>query len=99
VRVQSPLTPSLSPLTKRGEGEGSGGILYHRPLMLVLVDSVNTEVADLELFFGELEQIASRGVDEALWDTAKDELWQELGQEPNFLFEEEKVKVDPQYLE
>jgi superfamily II DNA or RNA helicase len=94
-RVQSPFTPSLSPLTKGGEGAGSGGILYHRPLMLVLVDSVNTEVADLELFFRELEQIASRGVDEALWDTAKNELWQELGQEPNFLFEEEKVKVDP----
>jgi type III restriction enzyme len=63
--VESPLTLPLSPLTKGGEGEGSGGILskgtgsggilYHRPLMLVLVNSVNTEDADLELFFRELE--------------------------------------------
>jgi type III restriction enzyme len=94
-KVREHIKSLLSPLGKGGEETGSGGILYHRPLMLVLVDSVNTEVADLELFFRELEQIASRGVDEALWDTAKNELWQELGEEPNFLFEEEKVKVDP----
>jgi len=63
--------------------------------MLVLVNSVNTEDADLELFFRELEQIARQGVDPQLWQTAKGELWQELGQKPNFLFEEERVKVDP----
>ena len=71
-----------------------GGILYHRPLMLVLVNSVNTEDADLKLFFRELEQIARQGVEPKLWQTAKDELWQELGQSPTFLFEDEKVKVD-----
>jgi hypothetical protein len=32
--------------------------IYHRPLMLVLVNSVNTEDADLEMFFRELERIA-----------------------------------------
>jgi type III restriction enzyme len=103
--VESPLTPTLSPLTKGGEGKGSGGILsegtgsggilYHRPLMLVLVNAVNTADADLELFFRELEAIARQGVDPQLWQTAKSELWQELGQKPNFLFEEERVKVDP----
>ena len=93
--VESPLTLPLSPLTKGVEGKGSGGIQYHRPLMLVLVNSVNTEDADLELFFRELEQIARQGVDPQLWQTAKGELWQELGQKPNFLFEEERVKVDP----
>jgi type III restriction enzyme len=92
--IKSPLTPSLSPLGKGGEGAGSGGILYHRPLMLVLVNSVNTEDADLERFFCELEQIARQGVDEALWKTAKDELRQELGQSPTFLFEDESIQVD-----
>jgi len=95
--VESPLTPSLSPLLKGGEGKGSGGILYHRPLMLVLVNYVNTKDADLELFFRELEQIARQGVQrvgDALWDTAKDELWRELGQSPTFLFENEKIQVD-----
>lgn len=102
--VESPLTPTLSPLSKGGEGKGSGGILskgaesgeilYHRPLMLVLVNYVNTEDADLELFFRELEQIARQGVDDALWDTAKDKLWRELGQSPTFLFEDEPIRVD-----
>jgi type III restriction enzyme len=72
----------------------SNGV-YHRPLMLVLVNSVNTEDADLELFFRELEQIACQGVDPALWNAAKSELGQALEQLPTFLFEDEKVKVDP----
>jgi type III restriction enzyme len=93
-RIESPLTLPLSPLAKGGEGKGSGGILYHRPLMLVLVNSVNTEDADLELFFRELEQIARQGIDKAPWDDAKDKLWQELGQSPTFLFEDEPMRVD-----
>ena len=68
--------------------------VYHRPLMLVLVNSVNTEDADLELFFRELEQIARQGIDKALWGTAENELWQELGQSPTFLFENEPIRVD-----
>jgi type III restriction enzyme len=102
--VESPLTLPLSPLSKGGEGKGSGGILskgtgsggilYHRPLMLVLVNSVNTEDADLELFFRELEQIARQGIDKAPWNDAKDELWRELGQSPTFLFEDEPIRVD-----
>jgi len=92
--VESPLTLPLSPLTKGGEGKGSGGILYHRPLMLVLVNSVNTKDADLELFFRELEQIARQGIDKAPWDDAKDKLWQKLGQPPTFLFEDEPIRVD-----
>jgi type III restriction enzyme len=62
--------------------------------MLVLVNSVNTEDADLELFFRELEQIARQGIDKAPWDDAKDKLWQELGQPPTFLFEDEPIRVD-----
>lgn len=68
--------------------------VYHCPLMLVLVNSVNTEDADLELFFRELEQIARQGIDKALWGTAENELWQELGQSPTFLFENEPIRVD-----
>ncbi|HHY75447.1 MAG TPA: DEAD/DEAH box helicase family protein [Firmicutes bacterium] len=67
--------------------------VYHRPLMLVLVNSVNTQDADLELFFRELERIAREGVDEVIWQEAKEELWQELGERPTFLFEEEHVNI------
>lgn len=68
--------------------------LYHRPLMLVLVNSVDTPDADLQLFFRELECIAREGVSEQLWQAAKDELWQELQSNPSFMFEEgERLQV------
>lgn len=71
-----------------------GDGLYHRPLMLVLVNSVNTEDADLELFFRELERIARERVSEELWQTAKNELWQELQGNLAFVFEEnERLRV------
>lgn len=65
--------------------------VYHRPLMLVLVNSVNTEDADLKLFFEQLERIARKGVGSDLWKSAKDELEQELKQSPAFMFEEENA--------
>ncbi|MDW8030015.1 MAG: restriction endonuclease subunit R, partial [Armatimonadota bacterium] len=68
--------------------------LYHRPLMLVLVNSVHTEDADLELFFRELERIAREGVSEELWQVAKDELEQELKDKPPFVFEDEQLQLN-----
>jgi len=67
---------------------------YHRPLMLVLVNSVNTEDADLELFFRELERTAREGVTDDIWKAAKEELWQGLGQSPSFEFEGECVRIE-----
>jgi superfamily II DNA or RNA helicase len=67
--------------------------IYHRPLMLVLVNSVNIEEADLELFFRELERIASHNVDSITWMEAKEELSKELKNSPTFLFEGEKLKL------
>lgn len=72
-----------------------GGGLYHRPLMLVLVNSVNTEDADLQLFFRELERIAREGVSKEILQAAKDELWEELRENLAFMFEEgERLKVN-----
>jgi hypothetical protein len=68
--------------------------IYHRPLMLVLVNSVNTEDADLEMFFRELERIAREGIDDATWQEAKEEVRRELGQSLTFLFDDEVVKID-----
>ncbi len=69
--------------------------LYHRPLLLLLVNSVNPQDADLELFFRELEQIARRGTKPDLWQAAKEELGRELEKQPEFLFEDERVCIDP----
>jgi type III restriction enzyme len=69
--------------------------LYHNPLLLTLVNSVNTEDADLKRFFGELERIGKGEIDEGLFRKALDELWEELKQEPDFMFEGgNKVKIE-----
>jgi hypothetical protein len=69
--------------------------LYHNPMLLTLVNSVNTEDADLKLFFRELEKIGRGDVEQELFSSALDELWEELKQEPNFMFEDgNKVRID-----
>lgn len=64
--------------------------LYHRPLLMTLVNSVNTEEADLKLFFRELVRIGKGEVDEAVWQTAKQEVETELASQPVYLYEDDK---------
>lgn len=68
--------------------------LYHRPLMMTLVNSVNTEDADLKLFFREIARIGKGEIDEDAWNNAKTELFTELASRPAFEFENDRVKVD-----
>ncbi|MDD3735216.1 MAG: DEAD/DEAH box helicase family protein [Candidatus Pacebacteria bacterium] len=62
--------------------------LYHRPLLLTLVNSVNVQDADLELFFRELEKVAENQVRVDLLERAKQELVQEFCDNAKFVFEE-----------
>lgn len=66
----------------------AGKDLYHKPLLLTLVNSVNTEEADLQLFFRELERIGKGEVSKSIWKAAKEELWEELGKRPALMFED-----------
>lgn len=69
--------------------------LYHNPLLLTLVNSINEEKADLKLFFRELEKIGKGDIKKDLFNKAKEELWEELKQEPEFVFEDNrKIKID-----
>ncbi len=69
--------------------------LYHNPLLLTLVNSVNTADADLKLFFRELERIGKGNIEEEIFLQAQDELWQELKDEPEFVFEDgERIQID-----
>ncbi|MBC7194997.1 MAG: DEAD/DEAH box helicase family protein, partial [Caldisericia bacterium] len=69
--------------------------LYHKPLLLTLVNSVNTEDADLKLFFRELEKIGKQEIEQEVFNKSIDELWNELKQEPEFMFEDgRKIKID-----
>ncbi len=69
--------------------------LYHSPLLLTLVNSVNTEDADLKLFFRELEKIGKGEIDNKVFEDALNELCDELKQEPEFISENgRKIKID-----
>ncbi|MDI6839868.1 MAG: DEAD/DEAH box helicase family protein [bacterium] len=69
--------------------------LYHKPLLLTLVNSVNKEDADLKLFFRELEKIGKQEIEQEVFKNALNELWDELKQEPEFIFEDgRKIKID-----
>ncbi len=69
--------------------------LYHKPLLLTLVNSVNIEDADLKLFFRELERIGKGEIGEEVFNMALNELWEELRQEPEFMFEKDRrIRID-----
>jgi hypothetical protein len=61
--------------------------LYHRPLLLALVNSVNTKDADLKLLFRELVRIARGEIDEPQWKEAKAELLAEIAANPHYVYE------------
>ncbi len=69
--------------------------LYHHPLLLTLVNSVNKPDADLQLFFTELEKIAKEEPNKHIYLQAINELANEFESNPNFYFEEhEKVNLN-----
>ncbi|MBZ1345518.1 MAG: DEAD/DEAH box helicase family protein, partial [Candidatus Nealsonbacteria bacterium] len=61
--------------------------LYHRPLLLALVNSVNKPDADLQLFFREIESIARERP--RLFDSAKEEIISELLKHKKYQFEDD----------
>jgi type III restriction enzyme len=74
--------------------------LYHRPLLMALVNSVNTKDADLKLLFRELVRIANGDIDAGQWRDAKDELTSEIAAQPHFIYEPgTKLRVDRALLE
>lgn len=73
---------------------------YHQPMLLTLVNSVNTEDADLKLYFEQILAIARGQVPAKVWKEAKDELWEELKDQPEFLYEDRrKVAIEKQDLD
>jgi len=70
-----------------------GDKYYHKPLLLTLVNSVNTEDSDLEMFFKELSNIANNGKDNLdILSEAKKELKKDL--EYLYEFTNEKIQID-----
>src|SRR3990172_5491815 len=78
----------------------AGKDLYHKPLLMTLVNSVNTEDADLQLFFRELERIGKGEVRKEVWKVAKEELWEELRKRPALMFEDgQAIETDEDVFE
>lgn len=72
--------------------------LYHRPLLLTLVNSVNTEDADLLLFFQELERIGKGKVSQKLYKDAVKEISQAFSSHSKLLFEAGDFPFDEKLL-
>jgi superfamily II DNA or RNA helicase len=78
--------------------------VYHEPLMLTLVNTVNLsevkeEEPDLKLFFNELESIGKGEVDENLLQESIKELLEEFSDNPVFVYEKISVAIDKKMLE
>jgi len=69
---------------------------YHKPLLLVLVNSVSVDDSDMELFFRELVNIAEGQIQGSDFQGAKDELIQEL---KNASFQFESVRLSREFLD
>lgn len=68
--------------------------IYHKPLLLTLVNSVNVEEADLELFFKEIEKIGKGKISNDLFEKSKREVLEEFEENKIFEFEELEFEID-----
>jgi superfamily II DNA or RNA helicase len=74
--------------------------LYHYPLLLTLVNSVNVEEADLKLFFKELEKIGQGKLKKKLFEETKKEIVNSFeGNQEKYMFEDEDFILDENLLE
>ena len=72
---------------------------YHHPLLITLVNSINTDDADLLLFFKKLEEIACGHIEEQLFTETKNELVQDLRNHTSFVFGDEQLNFNITFLE
>ncbi|MBI4786071.1 MAG: DEAD/DEAH box helicase family protein [Chloroflexi bacterium] len=92
--LQSLLMLAYVSKTRERLRAATGADLYHRPLLIALVNSVNTDDADLRLFFAQLERIARGKNIDGVFRRAKSDLWKELQEQPKWLYEGERFTAD-----
>jgi len=73
--------------------------VYHQPLLITLVNSVNTNDSDLLLFFKKLEEIAVGNVEQNLFGETKEELISEFRNHKKYVFGDEKLNFDLSLIE
>ena len=67
--------------------------IYHNPLLVTLVNSINTNDSDLLIFFKKLEEIASGKVDEELFIETREELKKDFS-DRSYVFGNEECNFD-----
>ncbi|HRS01833.1 MAG TPA: DEAD/DEAH box helicase family protein [Bacteroidota bacterium] len=72
--------------------------VYHKPLILTLVNSVNTEESDLELYFRVLANIAKKRIDEKLFNEVMTDLKSTIITNTHFMFESEKLEFNDEII-
>lgn len=72
--------------------------MYHEPLLLTLVNSVNVKDADLKMFFKQLVNFANNKTPYDVFIEAKEELEQELFNNEKYAIGNEKLKVHADIL-
>jgi type III restriction enzyme len=74
--------------------------IYHHPMLMTLVNSVNTEESDLKIYFEQILAIGRGLVTAKTWTEAKAELWAELKEQPAFLYEDQtRLAIDKAELD
>lgn len=73
--------------------------VYHNPLLITLVNSVNTEDSDLQRFFTKLEEIAGGKIGKTIFNESKKEIISDLRNSTSLVFGDEKLDVDFEDLE
>lgn len=82
---------SLIALTSQKKAREKLDQPYHDPLLTCLANSVNIEDSDLEMFFKELERVATDDRSK-LFDEAKKEIKESLDSRDSYSFSREEVK-------
>jgi len=72
---------------------------YHFPLLITLVNSINTEESDLMLFFKKLEEIASGNLDINLYNETINEVVKEFTRNKKFVFGDETLNIEGYLIE
>ena len=86
--LQSLLMLAYAARARQKLAAAAGAPLYHRPLLLALVNSVNTADADLKIFFRQLEKIANGEITPQAFGDAKQDLQNELAYGASWMYEE-----------
>ena len=73
--------------------------LYHKPLLLTLVNSVSSKKSDLGLFFAELHKIANNKIRAGLFMEAKKELLTEFSDSVSYKYEGGDFKFNNKALQ